>query len=408
MSKTPEEIVNELAGNVTATLNAKLDELVAWKNKHDKQMETVGKVSDETKNALGSITSDIAALNAKMTETMQKASRRPGQDTGASYMSPGAQVVNSEQWKAFSANDFKGRSGGIPVILGALTSSSDSGGAVVAPDRRPGIIGPGTETLSVRSLIAPGQTTSNVVDYVKESGFTNNAKPVAEGDKKPESVLTFSEESANVRTIAHYIPVSKQILSDAPSLQSYIDSRMLYGLAEKEEYQLINGDGTGVNLNGLIKQATAYNTDMNKAGDTMLDQLANAILQVRLAHFPANGIYMNPYDVNGMRLVKDTTGRYIFADPASGALPMPWGMKIVETLEVPQGSFLVGAFNLASQIFDRESATVDISEHNENNFVTNKVTIRVEERLAFAVYRPEAIIKGTFISPVQSGGSGAA
>lgn len=407
MSKTPEELINELAGNVTATLDAKLCELKIWKDRHDHQLTTVGKVADETKNAIGTLTNDIAALNAKVTDTLQKVSRRPGPDARSVVMSAGAQVVNSEKWKAFTANDCTGRTGGIPVVLGALTSAGDSGGAVVAPDRRPGVIGPGMETLSVRSLIAPGQTTSNVVNYVKESGFTNKAAPVAEGTRKPESGMMFIEESANVRTIAHYIPVSKQILTDAPTLQSYIDTRMLYGLAEKEESQLINGDGTGVNINGLLTQATAYDTAMNKIGDTMLDQLANAILQVRLAKFPANGVYMHPADVNGLRLIKDTTGRYIFADPANGSLPMPWGMRIVESLEIPKGSFLIGAFNLAAQIFDRESAVIDISEHNEDNFVTNKVTIRVEERLALAVYRPEAIVKGTFITPASGNNTGA-
>ncbi|MNN75984.1 Phage capsid family protein [compost metagenome] len=56
--------------------------------------------------------------------------------------------------------------------------------------------------------------------------------------------------------------------------------------------------------------------------------------------------------------------------------------------------FLTGAFNLAAQIFDRQDVEVLLSSENEDDFVKNMLTIRVEERLALAVYRPEAFVTG--------------
>ena len=56
--------------------------------------------------------------------------------------------------------------------------------------------------------------------------------------------------------------------------------------------------------------------------------------------------------------------------------------------------FLIGAFDLAAQIFDRQDATVEVSTEDADNFQKNKVTIRAEERLALAVYRPEALVYG--------------
>ena len=166
------------------------------------------------------------------------------------------------------------------------------------------------------------------------------------------------------------------------------------GLQDKEEAQIVAGDGTGENLKGLITAATSYASTYDASTDTLLDRLANAILQVRLAHMTANGIIMHPSDVNALRKIKDDDGRYIFADPGSASIIAPWGVPIVESMNISAGHFCVGAFNQAAQLFDRQSATVDLSEHNEDNFVKNMVTIRVEERLALAIYRPEAIIYG--------------
>lgn len=386
----PEEVIDALAADVKETIAAKFDELAVWKAKADRTVDEVGKVSEEQKNAIASLSSEIAGLNAKMNDILQASARKGAQ--APARQSVGAQVVNSAVMQAHAGKSFKGQSEEIPVIL-ALTR--DTGGVgVVEPYRVPDFKGPGQEIFGVRNLLAMGQTDSNLVEYVVETGFTNNAAPTAEGAKKPESTLAFQKQSAKVQTIAHYLQVSKQMLADAPALQSYIDNRLVYGLLDKEESQIVSGDGTGENLRGLITAATAYDASGDQSTDTLMDKLANAILQVRLAHMTANGIIMHPSDVNALRKIKDDEGRYLFADPGSANIIAPWGVPIVESMNITAGHFCVGAFNQAAQLFDRQSATVDLSEHNEDNFVKNMVTIRVEERLALAIYRPEAIIYG--------------
>lgn len=56
---------------------------------------------------------------------------------------------------------------------------------------------------------------------------------------------------------------------------------------------------------------------------------------------------------------------------------------------------LVGAFKLGAQVFDRWDARVEVGYVNDD-FTKNLVTILAEERLALAVYRPEAFIYGDF------------
>lgn len=190
--------------------------------------------------------------------------------------SAGVAVAMEDQQRDFFANGAKS-----PQILSTgekvLTEQQRSqveenfkeiaGGPVKKRLWIPGIIMPGLRRLTIRDLLAQGRTSSNALEYVREEVFTNNADVVAEKALKPESDITFSKQTANVKTIAHWVQASRQVMDDAPMLQSYINNRLMYGLALKEEGQLLNGDGTGDNLEGLNKVATAYDTSLNATGD---------------------------------------------------------------------------------------------------------------------------------------------
>jgi HK97 family phage major capsid protein len=252
------------------------------------------------------------------------------------------------------------------------------------PDRR----------MTVRDLLAPGTTSASSVEYVQETGFTNSAGMVAEGTSKPESSLKFDLKTAPVRKIAHWMLASSEILADAPGLQSMIDYRLRYGLEYKEEGQLLNGDGTGQNLLGLIPQATAYSAAFVPSALTAIDTMRLAALQAALAEYPATGHVMHPTDWARIELTKDTQGRYIIGNPQGGLAPTLWGLPVVATQAMTIDKFLTGAFRGAAQVFDRLAATVLVSTEDSDNFRKNLVTILAEERLALAVYRPEAFIFG--------------
>jgi HK97 family phage major capsid protein len=250
--------------------------------------------------------------------------------------------------------------------------------------------------MTIRDLMAPGRTDSNAIQYVKETGWTNAAATVSETVKKPESNIEFDLVNQPVVTIAHFIKASKQILDDAPMLQSYIDSRLRFGLALREEEQLLKGSGVGNNLNGIYTQATNYVAPIDPPGaETRIDVIRLMLLQAELAEFPADGIVLHPSDWAAIELTKDTTGSYIFANPQSLAQPLLWGRPVVATQALTVDTALVGSFRTASQIFDREEANVVIATQNEDDFVKNMITIRAEERLASAVYRPEAFVRNT-------------
>src|SRR5690606_27871278 len=277
----------------------------------------------------------------------------------------------------------------------------------IAPNRLPGVLQLPQRKLTVRDLLSPGQTDSPSILYVQETGFTNNAAPTAEGALKPQSDLKLADKNISTKVIAHWFRASKQILSDFAQIRSLIDERLIYGLQLVEENQLLNGDGTGENLEGLIPQATAYAVPagLNLPNPvTGIDVLRIAMLQASLAEFPATGHVLNPIDWAAIELLKDTEGRYIIGNPQGTLNPMLWNLPVVTTQSMTAGKFLTGAFRLGAQIFDQWDSRIEVGFQNDD-FVRNKVTILAEERLALAVYRPEGLVSGVIL-PVAGGGSG--
>lgn len=283
------------------------------------------------------------------------------------------------------------------TITSAAVGSSTPG--ILVPERMQGIVKPGVRRNRVRDLMPRFPTSNNAVEWVKENVFTNAASPTAETISKPESALTFTIDSVTVKTIAHWIPAAKQILDDFAGLQAYINQRLMEGLMDVEDYELIGGDGTGNHLSGLTTEATAYNTARNVSGDTYIDKINHAISQIEDVLQQADGIILNPRDWRTMQLVKDqasNVGNYVLGGPTGNASPILWGLPVATTTAVPVGQFFVGAFQQYTAVHDRMNSQVDISTEHSDYFIRNMVAIRCEERIAFTVTRADAIVFGSF------------
>ncbi|HEY8606625.1 MAG TPA: phage major capsid protein [Noviherbaspirillum sp.] len=356
-----------------------------------KEAGDAGKLSLETKQQVDELLVKQGELQVQLQDALQKFARKGG-DEGQRAKSLGEQVIEAEGLKEFVDSGSKNRR--FSVSIKSITSAAASAGDGVAPDRRPGVQLLPQRRLTIRDLISPGTTGSNLIQFLQETGFTNNAAPTTEATKKPQSSITFDLKQAAVVKIPHFMKASTEILSDFAQLQSIIDVKLRYGLALVEEAQLLKGSGAGNNLNGIYTQATAYSAPIALTGNTRIDVLRLALLQAELAEYPSTGITLNPIDWAAIELTKDSTGGYIFANPQQTAQPMLWGRPVVPTQAMDVDTFLVGAFQLGAQVFDRQQANVTIATENEDDFVNNLVTILAEERLALAVYRPEAFVKG--------------
>ena len=388
-----------------------------FKSDFDRKLDTVKALAEDAagKAARGEeMSTSVKALadealtgmneaKARLTELEQKADRRGAEPERPK--SAGYQFIENDEVKSFLANPKSGQRVGIETkaIISSLTTVADGSAGDLLVPMRVGMVAPVTRRMTVRDLLTPGRTSQPSIQYPVETGFTNAAATVSEqtGPTKPQSDIQFDIRTTAVTTIAHWLLATRQILDDAPMLQSYIDGRLKYGLAYVEEGQLLNGSGTGTNLNGIYTQATAFAAGVSiVVGPTKLDAIRYAMLQAVLAELPSTGVVLNPIDWAGIETTKDGQGRYIIGNPQQVAQPQLWGLPVVATQAMTSGTFLTGAFQMGAQIFDREDARVEVSTEDSDNFRKNLVTILAEQRLALAVYRPEAFIKGTFSTAI--------
>ena len=234
---------------------------------------------------------------------------------------------------------------------------------------------------------------------------TNNAGPqrdtasplaAIENVTKPESADTFTLATVPVITLAHWIPLSKQVVADSPMLMSYISGRLTYGLKLKEETQLLLGLGTGGEITGLQTGATAYTVESPQLTNE-IDIIRDALTQAQVAEYSPNFLVLNPADWDSIqrRKVGTSDDRYVYGDPNQSWAATPlWGLTPIVTNSQTAGKFLMGDTN-GCMVFDRQQASVEISTSNGTDFVKNMVTVLAEERLALAIFRTEAFITGS-------------
>jgi HK97 family phage major capsid protein len=376
---------------VLEALKGHSQELTTAIAKTETDIKEHGQVLESTKTEIVELGKKGEELEARLAAVEQKSVRGGGEPEAKKTL--GEMFVGSEVLKEFAAKKrHKGQSGSFE--LKDITSTAASAGDGIWSFRDPELVSDPYRPRMLRSLIPTVPVDSNLIEWVQTNVRTNNADMVSETGLKPKSELTYDRKETAVRKVAHYFKTSSEVLQDFKRLQAEINIEGFEMLRQVEEDQLMAGDGTGVNLLGLIPQATAYNPAATQSGDQQVDVVRRAILQVRQSFYGATGIVMNPADWAAIELLKDGELRYLFSMATTGAPARLWGLPVVESDALPAGEFMVGAFATAATIYDRMTASMFISTENEDDFIKNMVSIMFEERLALAVKRPLAFVHG--------------
>lgn len=259
-----------------------------------------------------------------------------------------------------------------------------------------------TRRLFVRDIMSSGSTTLTAIPYIRELNprvYEEGATSVPEGTPKPEVSILFTQDLAPVRKIGAWVPVTTEILEDAPTLQSYIDTRLGYMIKVREEEQILNGTGAGADIRGLT-QTPNIQAQAASSGDHAAT-IGNAIGLIENVDGDADGIAMNPVDFWTMMTTRHT--QWFDGSPVAAAPGLPygespktiWGLPVVRSRSVAVGQSLVGAWKTGAQIFDRTSAVIRVGDQHADYFTNNKVAILIEERFALAVYRPDWFVLAT-------------
>lgn len=358
--------------------------------------ELTGAISDHHKKSndrLDAFADFHKRVDGRLTEIEQHlvAGNGYGRDTAPTTL--GQQMVDSAEFKSLVT---RGRGTARIEVKTTLLSTSGSAGPLAPVDQRLEPYLMPRRRLRIRDLLSQGNTISNSVRYVQQTGRDVTAGVQTEGSAKREAAITFENQVANVATIAVWIPASKQILDDAPALAATIDAELRYGVDLKEEDQILNGDGTDVNLLGLIPSATAYNAPFVVEASQYMDKILLAQAQLEAADFEATAVALNPLDWARMRATKDSQERYIAGGPLSGAPRQLWDLPVVASNSLAEGEFLVGDFKRAGLLLDRQTMVVEISTEHDDFFTRNLIAIRAEKRVALVIGQPSALVYGDF------------
>src|SRR6185503_19490404 len=235
------------------------------------------------------------------------------------------------------------------LITGA---GSTSAGPLVFPDFKPLQDVFYARPLTVRDIITVGETGSDTVEYVRITGVTNAAAPTAEATattgasgEKPESAMAMARITESVKTIPHWIPATNRALADAPQLRTIIDNFLRYGIEEELEDQILTGNAAGENFDGVLHVAgttpQAFDTNIfttTRKGRTKVRTVGRA---------RPTAYVMNPLDWEKVDLAQDNEARYYYGGPMNPGNPRLWGLPVVESEGMTEGTCVVADWKLA-------------------------------------------------------------
>lgn len=373
-------------------------------------------------------------LDAQASATAKSALTVAGLPSNPKGKTFGEMFVQSEQFGDFRKR-FGGRDGQIPDSVKGIQSptffaggtnwkslvtglSDTSGGASIRND----FYGPitdliGERELTIADLVTRGSTSVDAIEYVQLNAKTNNAAPAPEatssgqpavynaptageltaGGYKPESGISMVKQTVTVKTLAHWMPMTKRAASDAGQVRTLVDNFLRYGLAEKLEDQILKGAGTGENFLGVNNSGILT---VGSAG-TDIDAVVDAIRTVRVTgRRRPTTVVMNPADwySASFLLAKDSTGRYILGDPRASIeqLNTLWGLRVIVSEAQTVDTALVGDFRFAV-LWEREGITLSITDSHMDFFTRNLLAILCEMRAAFGVLDVEAFCSVTAV-----------
>lgn len=378
----------------------KFDHMVEGANTLKAQMNEMGECRKDDIAKQEKMLADYNELFDRLQVLEQK-----GVDLAApANMSLGNKFIEQDGFKAMGDT---GQKSFAMQVKAAIVNATGSDQPLVQADRDPGIYTTPNRIMRLRNIIPSSTTDSNLCEFTRESSFTNAAAGQGTGTSpetfenvaKAESSMAFALVQEPVVTLAHFIPASKQVLSDSAGLAAHIDGRLLYGLMLKEETESLVGTGGGHQLNGLVTLATSWAPSMSPQSTNNLDIIRDAIRQAQVSEYQPDFLVLNPLDwfnIETQKVNAGTDDRYIVGDPNRALGPNLWGMPVVVSNSITAGTFLLGN-SMSAEYKDREQSQILVSMEHSDNFTKNMVTVLAEERVALLCYRTEAFITGSLV-----------
>ncbi|MGV8959353.1 MAG: phage major capsid protein [Stenotrophomonas sp.] len=351
--------------------------------------ETLTKFTDAALEKIAKQNERIEGLDRSITELAQKSATADDYQPMGHKASPLAGIGSNEGVKALASGQSKNT---VTVALnagvGILTKAAITSGTYPVESQRLATLGANPQRpLRLLDVLPSVPMASGSAQYVRLGAYANAAGyQIAEGDLKPEATVPTSLITVEAATIAHWVPVSAQVLADSPALDQQLRGLLLFGLADKLERELLNGPGTAGTIAGLSSVAAIYTHTATAAAD----RIGQAGAALSAFGWVPSVVILNPADWFKIASERGAEG-YVAGGWNQPARPNLWGMDVVISSAQPAGTAIV-ADTSQMAILDRQNATVDIG-YTGTQFTSNMLTVRAELRAALAIYSPSAVTK---------------
>ena len=387
------------------------------------ESDTDGKYTSEQKEEIKSRNDELAELVEDLSIEKKKSSNEkaleedskpvaemPLASEQAEVKSVGQLFTESDAYKNYVGTGVKG----IDSKIETKTTLTTTG---YPPEtlRQPGILETALrDPNAVISLFDVINSDQNAFSYLEETTFTNNAAEAAEGAAVGEAALAFTERTESIRKMGVFIPVTDELLADEAGIQGYLNSRLQTMIRLRLDSQLLSGDGTAPNLEGLLDagKSSVGSSDFNSYSGNLgrIGKIYDAITDIRVNAFTEpDAIVMHPNDWNqivtqvGADFAGTSSAGYAEKSPlfvaaggmGAGPAAQIWGIKVVPTTAISNNTVLVGKFGggEAANVVMRQGIELAVTDSHSDFFIKNQLAIRATMRVGFPVYRQAAFHK---------------
>jgi HK97 family phage major capsid protein len=389
------ELVKQIGNQIEGIKaeQSKIDSIIKDSaTKNEAEVKALAKVANEAAEKVQAMAANIIEIEQKLGEKViaSKAAPKTWSDV----------LFSTEQFKAYAAGN---GAAGFRIEANTITGQSGSPATnndVLQPnDRRAGYVPLAYRSLNVLDVIPVIPTTANAVEVTREATRTNNAAGTLEGAVKPESAITYQLVTTPIRTIATFLKISNQVLSDAAALRVHVDVTLQHMVQVALQNGVISGAGTGQTISGIL--ASGNHTVYTPASaNNAIDSVNRMIEAVAAADYNPTTVLLSVADWHAIERTKVGSGddRYVIGDPAGGALSRRlWGLPVVVSNSITPTKGIVFDADMAYKIYMRESVAIGFFEEDTDNVQRNLVTVRAEMRAALGTERPQASVAGSLI-----------
>lgn len=385
------EIAEKNEGNVPEELGQKMDKL---ETEAKDNLTEYKDLYEKSETLVSDMQGQIDGLDVKL--------QRKG--TGEETLSDHVKSIVAEKQEDL---ELMAKGQGAPSVTlrtkADVTLSSNFTNEVIDRDRIPGVWFDAERAVHVRDFMNVTQTNTDVLRWISESAYTDNAANVSEGSASTQTDFTLKSNDETIRKIATHLTVSREMLMDAPFTENYIRTRVFAKIMKQEDDQILNGDNVAPNLNGLKNQAQAYVDIIEDSKVHRIDVMSAAGTGARVDEYIPNIALIHPNDYDEILRTKDGNDAYVMPNIFTGQPVVINGSRVVPNTSVTDGDFFVGDLLRAATLAVRTGIEMRFTDSHASNFTKDFVTIQVEERIGMAVYQAKALVYGTFTAAIGDG-----